>query len=297
VITLQALAELYGAYQSEAAMPVAPLLVGDQSFDVDARRAVMGSINLSRDSTYRESIATTAQSAVRKGRVLSAQGADFVDIGAESSTAKASRVEAEDQAAVLVPVVAELAREGVIVSAETYHPSVGRAALAAGAQIVNFTGAADEDEMYDVVAEHEATLILCSVTGANVRQITDVVADDPFPELLDHFGRRVERARSRGVDRIAVDPGMGFYYGNLEDPGARVSHQTRVLLNTVRLRVLGLPICHAMPHAFDLFEDQFRTAEGLFAVLAHLGGAGIFRTHEVAHVVAVLNALNVLSVE
>jgi dihydropteroate synthase len=70
-----------------------------------------------------------------------------------------------------------------------------------------------------------------------------------------------------------------------------------VLLQTIRLRVLGLPIGHALPHAFDLFEDQFRSAEGLFAVLAHLGGAGVFRTHEVPQVVAVLDALRVLSVD
>ena len=74
-------------------------------------------------------------------------------------------------------------------------------------------------------------------------------------------------------------------------------HQTRVLLNSIRLRVLGLPICHALPHAFDLFEDQFRSAEGFFAVLARLGGAGVFRTHEVPAGRAVLDALGVLSVE
>jgi dihydropteroate synthase len=89
---------------------------------------------------------------------------------------------------------------------------------------------------------------------------------------------------------------MGFYYANLTDPESRAAHQTRVLLNTFRLRALGLPICHAVPHAFDLFEDEFRIAEGFFAVLASLGGASVFRTHEVPRVKAVLNALQVLSV-
>jgi dihydropteroate synthase len=298
VITLQALAELFETYRAEAAKPVERLRVGDRTFDVDARPSVMGCVNLSRDSTYRESIATSAESAVRKGRVQAAQGADFIDIGAESSTAKASRVGADDQTLALVPVVQQLSSEGILVSVETYEPAVARAGLTAGAQIVNFTGAAHEAAIFDLVAEHQATLVLCYVTGENVREITDVELDgDPFPELHDHFGRRVEDARSRGVDRIVIDPGMGFYYGNLVDPEARVRHQTRVLLNSIRLRVLGLPICHALPHAFDLFEDQFRSAEGLFAVLAHLGGAGVFRTHEVPQVVAVLDALRVLSVD
>ena len=55
-----------------------------------------------------------------------------------------------------------------------------------------------------------------------------------------------------------------------------------VLLNAFRLRSLGVPMCNALPHAFDLFEEQFRTAEGFFAVLAMLGGTGVLRTHEVA---------------
>jgi dihydropteroate synthase len=297
VITLQALAELFEQYRSEALLPVAPLLVGDRTFDVDQRPAVMGCVNLSRDSTYRESIATTAESAIRKGRVQAAQGADFVDIGAESTTARAVRISPDDQAEALLPVVRQLAGEGILVSVETYEPTVAKAGLLAGAKILNLTGSTHEQEIFDLVAEHDATVVLCYVAGANVREVTDVELDrDPLPALQAHFEARVATARSQGVERILIDPGMGFYYGNLVDPDVRVRHQTTVLLNSIRLRTLGLPICHALPHAFDLFEDQFRSAEGLFAVLAHLGGTGVFRTHEVPKVAAVLDALRVLSV-
>ena len=65
---------------------------------------------------------------------------------------------------------------------------------------------------------------------------------------------------------------MGFYYANLVDPTTRVRHQTRVLAQSFRLRPLGVPVCNALPHAFDLFEDEFRKAEGFFAVVAALGG-------------------------
>jgi len=114
--------------------------------------------------------------------------------------------------------------------------------------------------------------------------------------LLDHFSERIDRARSRGVEGIAIDPGMGFYYGNLTDPVTRARHQARVLLNAFRLRPLGRPICNALPHAFDLFEESFRTAEGFFAVLARLGGSGILRTHEVPQVRSVVLALETLDV-
>ena len=295
MLTLAALAELAGQYHSDLDRPVEPLVVGSRTFEVDVRPAVMGTINLSRDSTYRESIATSAESAIRKGRVMAAQGADFVDIGAESSTAKASRVGPNEQIALLVPVIEALTEQGVIVSAETYEPAVVRACLAAGAQILNLTGTAHHDEIYALAAEFEATVVMCYVGGANVRDITNVtVDDDPIPGLLEHFERRLAQARAAGVSSLVIDPGMGFFYGNLVDPMTRARHQSSVLLNTFRLRALGVPICNAMPHAFDIFEDQFRAAEGFFTVLGLLGGTSILRTHEVAQVSAVITAMQML---
>lgn len=295
MLTLAALVELAGQYHSDLDRPVEPLVVGSRTFEVDVRPAVMGTINLSRDSTYRESIATSAESAIRKGRVMAAQGADFVDIGAESSTAKASRVGPNEQIALLVPVIEALTEQGVIVSAETYEPAVVRACLAAGAQILNLTGTAHHDEIYALAAEFGATVVMCYVGGANVRDITNVtVDDDPIPGLLEHFERRLAQARAAGVSSLVIDPGMGFFYGNLVDPMTRARHQSSVLLNTFRLRALGVPICNAMPHAFDIFEDQFRVAEGFFTVLGLLGGTSILRTHEVAQVSAVITAMQML---
>ena len=153
-------------------------------------------------------------------------------------------------------------------SAETYEPAVVRACLAAGAQILNLTGTAHHDEIHALAAEFGATVFMCYVGSANVRDITNVtVDDDPIPGLLEHFERRLAQARAAGVTSLVIDPGMGFFYGNLVDPMTRARHQSWVLLNTFRLRGLGVPICNAMPHAFDIFEDQFRVAEGFFTVL------------------------------
>jgi dihydropteroate synthase len=296
VLTFSALTALANAHPGELDQPVGPLRIGSHTYDTDTTPVIMGTLNLSRDSTYRESIAVSHDSAVRKARVMAAQGAHFIDIGAESSTAKAARVGADDQIAALVPVIEELSADGIAVSAETYEPRVVRACLKAGAEVLNLTGSANQAEMFDLAAEFQATVIICYVKGDNVREITDVTLDaDPFPGIRDHFAARIELARAAGVDRIVIDPGMGFYYGNLVTPAVRIQHQTHVLLNGFRLRSLGVPICNAMPHAFDLFEDQFRTAEGFFTMLASLGGTGIFRTHEVPHVAAVLGAMRTLN--
>lgn len=295
MITLSALARLAEQYPEALHARVDPVRIGERQWSDEP--VLMATVNLSRDSTYRESIATGIDSAVRKARVAVASGAHFVDIGAESTTARAARVGADDQLGRLLPVIEQCADEGIAISVETYDPEVARAGLAAGAQVLNLTGAARQEEMFDLVAEFRATVILCYVGGGNVREITDVRLDaDPIPGLLAHFEERVETARERGVERIIVDPGMGFYYGNLVDPLTRVRHQTEVILNTFRLRVLGLPICHALPHAFDLFEEHFRSAEGFFAVLAMLGGASVMRTHEVPLVHAVGHAMTTLDV-
>lgn len=271
--------------------------MADRVFDTDARPVILASVNLSRDSTYRESIAVSTEAAIRKGCVLTAQGADFIDLGAESSTAKAARVGADAQIARLVPVIEGLVAEGILVSAETYEPAVVRACLDAGASILNLTGAEHQDEILRMAGQANATVIINYVRGGNVREITDVeVETDPIPGLLEYFAERVSAVRAQGVERIVIDPGMGFYYGNLVDPLTRVRHQAAVILNTFRLRSLGLPICNAMPHAFDIFEDQFRTAEGYFAVLGVLGGTSMLRVHEVAHVRAVVEAMRLLDV-
>lgn len=297
MITLSALADLAAAHRAELDHRVGPLLVSDRSFDVDSRAVIMGTVNLSRDSTYRESIAVSADSAVRKARVMAAEGADIVDIGAESSTARAARVDAAAQIASLVPVIEQIAKEEILVSVETYEPDVVEAALEAGATVLNMTGIEHQDRMLDIASEHGATVILCYAAGANVREITDVTVDvDPIPGLREHFARRIDHARSRGVERVVIDPGMGFYYGNLADPMVRARHQARVLIGSFQLRSLGVPMCNALPHAFDLFEEQYRTAEGFYAVLALLGGTSVLRTHEVPQVRAVVRAMGALDV-
>jgi dihydropteroate synthase len=296
MLSLKALRELYNQHANHIHTDVAPIVIGDMRFPSDGPPVIMGTVNLSRDSTYRESIAVSADSAIRKAKVMTAQGAHLIDIGAESSTAKAARVSASDQIRILQPIIEELTELGIAVSAETYEPSVVKACLDAGAKVLNFTGTEHQEEILELAGAGNASVILCYVGGANVREIADLEIDqDPIPGLLTYFAERIRIAQSCGVTNIIIDPGMGFYYGNLVVPSVRVRHQTNVILNSFRLRELGYPICQALPHAFDLFEDEFRTAEGFFAVVASLGGVNLMRTHEVARVQAVINALTHLN--
>ena len=303
VITLADLATLHEAYADAWAAPVTPVVLrrpgaapGEEVVVGDGPVTLMGCVNLSRDSTYRESVAVDAADAVRMGRIQVAQGASMIDLGAESTRVDAQRVGAREQADSLVPAVEGLA-EHTIVSVETYHPTVVRACLAAGARVLNMTGREHEDEMLALAAEHDAAVVMCFSAAANVREAGDVPPDaDPIPVLVDHFGIRLARARELGVDKVIIDPGMGFHYGNLLDPLARARHQTRVLAQTFRLRTLGVPVCNVLPHSLDIFGDEFRKAEGFYAVPAVLGGAHLLRVHEVPHLRTVLAALAALDV-
>jgi dihydropteroate synthase len=295
VITLADLAQLYAEHGADLDRPVAPVAVTEEVTIGDGHVTLMGTVNLSPDSTYRESIAHSTEAAIRKGRVQTAQGAAIVDLGAEASGDDARRVGAEEQLERQLPVVAALAKE-TVVSVETYRPEVVRGVLEAGARMINLTGRKDEDEMLSLIAAHDASVLMCFGLGDNVRANERLPDDrDLLPFLIDHFAERIEHARGLGVDKIVIDPGMGFSFPDLGGID-RARLQSRVLVQSFRLRTLGVPVGSVLPHTLQLFEDQFRTAEGFHAVFARLAGVHLLRVHEVPHLRTVLTAMETLEI-
>lgn len=294
MLNLEQLAALSKTNGDALKAKVTEFSLGGKEFKFNSTPAIMGVINLSSGSWYRESVCLNVETAVRRGRVLQEQGADIVDVGAESTLAQAELVDANRQNSCLLPVIKELRSSGVLVSVETYHPSVTRACLVAGANILNLTGMVGAGDMYSMVADHDAGVIICYVQGANVRQVGDFdLQADPVPMMYEYFARQIEAATAAGVGKIFIDPGLGFYYRNLQDSAVRVRHQMKTFLNSFRLRTLGYPVCNALPHAFEYFGDEVRCAEPFFAVLAALGKTDLFRTHEVPRIKAVLETLKI----
>jgi dihydropteroate synthase len=294
VLNLEQLAGLLEKDRAAASARVKEFSIGGKKFNFNSQPAIMGVVNLSPDSWYRESICLSAESAIQRGKILAAQGADIIDLGAESTLAHAARANDELQKSKLIPVVKKLRAEKILVSVETYSPKIARAALEAGANILNLTGNANSKEIFKMAAAHDAAVIICFVAGKNVREAGDYdLSADPIPMLRDYFARQIEIAQRSGVEKIFLDPGLGFYYRNLQDSAVRVRHQMNVFLNTFRLRELGFPICHALPHAFEFFKNEVRSAEPFFAVLAALGKTDLFRTHEVPRIKAVLDTMKI----
>ncbi len=293
MLTLENLHEIHEKYNDCLKVKVEEFSIGNKHFNFNSEQAILGVVNLSTDSWYRESVCMSSEQAIRRGIMLKAQGADFVDIGAESTLPNAERVEDVRQQSQILPVLEALNQNGVLTSIETYYPQVARECLRVGANIINLTGSQDNKEIYQQVSEFDAGVIICYVQGKNVREVDEFdFGNDPTDLMYEYFANEIEIATKLGVRKIFVDAGLGFYYKNLQDSSLRIRFQMKTFLNTFRLRKLGFPVCHALPHAFECFGEEVRSAESFFAVLAALGKTDLFRTHEVPKVKAVLDTLN-----
>ena len=241
MLSLEQLAGLLESHRKAAGAKVREFSIGRQFFAFNSAPAIMGVINLSPDSWYRESVCLSAERAVERGRVLHAQGAHILDIGAESTLAQAARLDEPAQTSKLLPVVQALAAAGLLVSVETYQAQVARACLEAGAKVVNLTGTQEAVEIFRLAAAHEAAVILCFVQGPNAREVGDFdLGGDVVGRMRDYFSALADLAAQNGVERILLDPGLGFYYRNLRDSTARVRHQMMTFLQTFRLREPGI---------------------------------------------------------
>jgi len=289
MITPDALLPMWDAHRDAIAHPVRTFELAGRVFD--DRPYQLGVINLSRDSSYRESIVHDVDAARYRARRMSIEGAVMIDVGAESTGANADVLDVDAQLASLLPVIDALVEDGHLVSVETYLTDVAVAALDAGAQVVNLTGRVDDPELYESIARHDAGLILCYTPGETARSDADVPSiDTMIDEQLAFFRQRLHLVTGAGVGKLWIDPGFGFAL-NLPDGPDRVRYQTENLLQSFRFRELGWPVCVTMASSVYLFHDEARVAETGMAVLALLAKANLLRTHEVARVQPILDLL------
>src|ERR1700722_2221713 len=200
MLKLEQLAELLEQNRDAARAQVKEFSIGGRPFAFNSQTAIMGVINLSPDSWYRESVCMNTEAAVQRGKVLAAQGARIIDVGAESSLAHAALVDDSAQNSRLLPGIKALRAAGLLVSVETYQPEVTRACLEAGANVLNLTGVERNDELFRMVAANDAAVIICHVQGKNVRDVGDFnFGADPTLMLEEYFARQIDLATRNGV--------------------------------------------------------------------------------------------------
>jgi dihydropteroate synthase len=174
---------------------------------------IMGILNVTPDSFADGGRHNEFGAAVARGLEMIAEGVDIIDIGGESTRPGADRVSEEEEIARTIPVITELARHGARISIDTMRASTAKAAIKAGATIVNdVSGGLADPHMLDTVAELDVPYIAMHWRGQskdmNLKAIyTDVVAD-----VISELGERIEAALDAGIktDNLIIDPGLGF---------------------------------------------------------------------------------------
>jgi dihydropteroate synthase len=242
---------------------------------------LMGVINVTPDSFSDGGRYLNAQTAVAHGLALAAEGADILDIGGESTRPGAAAVGDADEMDRVLPVIEGLAGSALPLSVDTTKPAVIRAALAAGASIVNDIQALRSPQAIETVAASEAGVCVMHMQGSPGTMQRDPRYTDVVNEVFDFLRGRVDALVHAGImlERIAVDPGIGF--------GKTLDHNLALLRALPRFRELGTTVLVGLSRKSMLgaitgratAERQAASVSG--ALWCALHGADIIRVHDV----------------
>jgi len=258
--------------------------IGECVFDVSRRGLIMGALNVTPDSFSDHGEFFSADKAIQRGLEMAAEGAHIIDVGGESTRPGSEPVTVDEELRRVMPVIENLRRKlDVPISIDTSKAEVARAAIQAGASIVNdVTGGRGDDQMLTLVAETKSAFIIMHMQGKpRTMQIepryTDVVA-----EISEFFRQQYARAIGLNIDPMAIafDPGFGF--------GKTLEHNLELLAQLERLRVhdrvlvVGVSRKSFLGKLIESQEIKDRLAPGLaLTALLRVGGADVFRVHEV----------------
>jgi dihydropteroate synthase len=266
-------------------------LPGREPLLLAARTLLMGVLNVTPDSFSDGGQHFSVEFAVEAGVRMAAEGADILDVGGESTRPGAEALPADAEQQRVLPVIAALARNvDIPISIDTYKASVARAALDAGASIVNdISGLLYEPELGSVAADRGAALVLMHTRGRSKEMYGLATYEDAPADVARELGAAIARAERAGVprDRIIVDPGLGF--------AKRAEHSFGVLAHLDAIAALDRPILvgpsrksflKAAIGERDPSEREWGTAAAVTAAV--LLGAHIVRVHGVREMVDVV---------
>jgi dihydropteroate synthase len=263
-------------------------------FQLDLTRPhVMGIVNVTPDSFSDGGKYSSVDLTVEHALQLIAEGADILDIGGESTRPGADRVGLEEELRRVIPVIEALSKVTTVpISIDTYKPEVMRAAIQAGADIVNDICALREDGALEIVANSNAGVCLMHMQGIPQTMQINPQYTDVVSEVKQFLTDRVEACLAHGIasERILLDPGFGF--------GKTTAHNVALIQHLGSFVELGFPLLVGLSRKSVLGriaggDEQQRLHAGLAAsVISVMKGAKIVRVHDVK---ATVDALKVVS--
>jgi dihydropteroate synthase len=252
--------------------------------------AVMGVLNVTPDSFHDGGEYDTVEDATARAAEMVDAGVAILDVGGESTRPGADPVPVEEEIERVTPVIEAIADLDALVSIDTRKAEVARAALDAGADVLNDVSGLEDPEMRLVAAERDVPVVVMHSVDAPVDPGTDVAYDDVVEDTLDALVERVLLAEKAGLDRsqIIVDPGLGF--------GKSRRENFELLDRLGEFRSLGCPVMvgHSHKSMFDLvgYQDGERLPATIAATaLAAERGADIVRVHDVPENVAAVRTV------
>jgi dihydropteroate synthase len=272
----------------KAARKISSIKLGSCVLKFDEPR-VMGIVNNTPDSFSGDGIGGDTEQAVARGLRMFESGAAVVDVGGESTRPGATPVTSDEEMTRTISVVERLAKlYPGRVSIDTMKPEVAEGALYAGASLVNDVSGFRNEKMIEVVAEHDAAVIIMHMLGEPRTMQKKPIYKNVVGDIIEFLTDRVSAAESAGVSpgKIMVDPGIGF--------GKTIDHNLEILGRLSELRALGKPVVIGVSRkAFigkltSMEADKRLEGSIAAAVLAVREGANIVRAHDVPETVKAL---------
>jgi dihydropteroate synthase len=265
--------------------------IGDRVFNVSRQGLIMGVLNVTPDSFSDGGNFFAPEKAIEHGVKMAAEAADIVDVGGESTRPGAEPLAVEEELRRVIPVIEKLREKiDVPISIDTSKAEVARAAIQAGASIVNdVTGGRGDGAMLPLIAETKSALIIMHMQGTPRTMQTQPQYSDVVSEIADFFRQQYTRAIGCNIDPMAIafDPGIGF--------GKTLEHNLDLLAQLERLRahdrplVVGVSRKSFLAKLIDSREISERMAPAVaLTSLLRTRGADVFRVHDVKENVSAL---------
>lgn len=243
---------------------------------------IMGIINLSPDSFYPDSRVPTVTAALKMAERMIEEGADYLDVGAESSRPGAKPISENEELAIILPVVSQLCKNCTVpVSVDTFKPGVAQKVLEEGVAIINDITGLRTSEMAPIIAEYDAGVVIMHMRGTPATMQEEIYYDDCVGEIRQFLEQGIQTAEAAGIapERIWVDPGIGF--------GKTVEHNLEIIARLETFSALGKPLLLGTSRKsfigkiLDLPVAERLEGSLATAVIGVIKGAEILRVHDV----------------
>jgi len=254
-----------------------------RTFTLGKQTLLMGVLNVTPDSFSDGGIFFDKEKAIARGLKMVEEGADFIDIGGESTRPGSKPLGLDEELRRVIPVIEFLAKEvDVPISIDTYKSAVAKKAIEAGAQIINdISGLHLDPSLSQVAAKEDVPLVLMHIRGNPETMQKNIHYESFFSEIIQYLKDSIQRAESAGVDpeQIIIDPGIGF--------GKTVEDNLLILKNLQEFKILGKPLLLGTSRKSFIGKilnaDVTERLEGTLSsiVVGVLNGAHIIRCHDV----------------